>query len=147
MICHSSAAWTLWYLGYPDQGLAQSQEAVSLAQQSAHPFSLGSALSWTTIFHQFRREVRCTQECAEAAMSLAIEQGFPFWMALGAIWVAGRWRTRDRRRKGSSKSTRAYEPFGPQEQSYDDRIVWCSLPKHMGLKGNQRQDSQCSLKR
>jgi predicted ATPase len=85
VICHSSAAWTLWILGYPDQGLAQSQEAVSLAQQVAHPFSLGAALNWMTIIYQFRREVRCTQKCAEAAMSLAIEQGFPLWRARGAI--------------------------------------------------------------
>ena len=85
MICHSFAAWTLWYLGYPDQGLARSQEAVTLAQQSAHPFSLGFALSFAAVFHQFRREVRATQERAEAAIRLATEQGFPYWMAFGAI--------------------------------------------------------------
>ena len=39
-MCHSFSAWTLWFLGYPDQGLAQSQQAVTLAQQIAHPFSL-----------------------------------------------------------------------------------------------------------
>ena len=38
VICHSHAAWTLWYLGYPDQGLARSQEAVTLAQQTGAPF-------------------------------------------------------------------------------------------------------------
>jgi predicted ATPase len=31
VVCHSVAAWTLWCLGSPDQGLAQSQEAVTLA--------------------------------------------------------------------------------------------------------------------
>ena len=40
VICRSYAAWTLWYLGYPDQGLVRNDEAVTLAQQSAHPFSL-----------------------------------------------------------------------------------------------------------
>jgi len=38
VLCHSTAAWTLWYLGSPDQALAQSHEAVTLAQQVAHPF-------------------------------------------------------------------------------------------------------------
>ena len=32
-------AWALWYLGYPDQGLAQSQEAVTLAQQMRTPLA------------------------------------------------------------------------------------------------------------
>src|SRR4029450_10751288 len=41
--CHSFAARTLWFLGYPDQGLAQSQQAGTLAQQRGHPLSLDVA--------------------------------------------------------------------------------------------------------
>jgi len=85
VICHSATAWTLWYLGYPDQGLTRSHEAVALAQQVAHPFSLDFALTAAALFHQLRREVRCTQARAEAALSLAKEQGFPYWMAISAI--------------------------------------------------------------
>jgi class 3 adenylate cyclase/predicted ATPase len=85
VVCHSFAPWTLWMLGYPAQGLARSQEAVLLAQHHGHPFSLGFALCWAGVFHQFRREVRATQERAEAACSLAMAQGFPSWMAQGAI--------------------------------------------------------------
>ena len=85
VICHSYATWPLWYLGYPDQGLARSHEAVSLAEQSAHPFSLGFVLNWAAVFHQFRREVRAAQDRAEATIRLAQEQGFPLWMAIGCI--------------------------------------------------------------
>jgi class 3 adenylate cyclase/predicted ATPase len=85
VVCHSFAPWTLWSLGYPDQGLARSQEAVTLAQHSGHPFSLGFALCWAGVFHQWRREVRAVHERAEAACSLAMAQGFPSWMAQGAI--------------------------------------------------------------
>src|SRR5262249_25554308 len=49
MVCHSFAAWALWSLGYPDQGLAQSQHAVTLAQQRAHPFSLSYVLGNTAL--------------------------------------------------------------------------------------------------
>jgi len=85
VICHIYAAWVLWYLGYPDQGLTRSHEGVTLAQQSAHPFSLGLVLSFTAYVHQFRREEHFTQEHAEAAISLSKEQGFPQWMAVGSI--------------------------------------------------------------
>jgi predicted ATPase len=85
VVCRSHAAWTLWYLGYADQGLARNEEAVTLAQQNAHPFSLAFAVGLSAIFYSFRREVRLTQERAEAALSLAKEQGFPYWMAFGAI--------------------------------------------------------------
>ena len=37
VVCRSSCRWALWYLGYPDQGLARSQEAVTLAQQTVAP--------------------------------------------------------------------------------------------------------------
>jgi predicted ATPase len=85
VICFSRAAWTLWWLGYPDQGLVRNDKAVLMAQQSAHPFSLGFVLTSAAVFHQCRREGRAVQEHAEAAISLATEQGFPFWRAFGAI--------------------------------------------------------------
>ena len=37
----SYAAWALWYLGYPDQALKRSHEALTLAQELSHPFSSG----------------------------------------------------------------------------------------------------------
>jgi TOMM system kinase/cyclase fusion protein len=90
VICHSFAPWTLWYLGYPDQGLARNQEAVTLAQQCAHPLSLSFALSLAAGFHQLRCEEHTAQEYAEAAIRLTTEQGFPHWRAYSAIlraWV------------------------------------------------------------
>ena len=90
VVCHSLAHWTLWYLGYPDQGLAQNAEAVTLAQQMAHPYSLSYALIFAAMSHQFRREVRAAQGCAEAAISISTDQGFPQWKAVGSImrgWV------------------------------------------------------------
>ena len=37
------------------------------------------------MFHQLRREERCTQEHAAAAIILAQEQGFPYYTAIGSI--------------------------------------------------------------
>ena len=85
VLCHIFAARALWYLGYPDQGLVQNQQAVTLAQQRAYPLSLSYGLCFTAMFHQFRCEVRAAQEAAEAAISFATEQGFPYWIAVGSI--------------------------------------------------------------
>jgi predicted ATPase len=85
VVCHSFASWALWCLGYPDQGLARSQEALTLAQQVAHAYSLNYALNAAAWFYQFRREERAAQEHAEAAINIATDQGFPFWMTMGAI--------------------------------------------------------------
>jgi predicted ATPase len=85
VMCHSYTAWTLWSLGYPDQGLTRSHAAITLARQLAHPFSLDFALVTAAMFHQFRREGRVAQEGAEAAIRLAKDQGFSLWMAIGSI--------------------------------------------------------------
>jgi predicted ATPase len=85
VVCCSHAAWTLWHLGYPAQGLARSQEAITLAQQSLHPLSLSHILCAAARFHQFRREVAAVQEHAEATIRVAQEQGFPLWMAYGSM--------------------------------------------------------------
>ena len=85
VICRSYAAWTLWYLGYPDQALGRSHEAVTLAQHVAHPFSLGYALNYAAMFHQLRRDGYAAQERAEAAISLTTEQGFPLWRTRAAV--------------------------------------------------------------
>ncbi len=83
--CLSYAAWTLWILGYPDQALRRNQEALTLAQELAHPFSLACALAFAAGLHQFRREAGAARERAEAAMTLSTEQGFPFWLAMGRV--------------------------------------------------------------
>jgi predicted ATPase len=85
VVCHIFAALALWHLGYPDQGLNRSHEAVTVAQQTAHPFSLGFALSAAAWFHQFRREVHAAQEYAEAGIRLTKDQGFPYWRAMCCI--------------------------------------------------------------
>jgi predicted ATPase/DNA-binding winged helix-turn-helix (wHTH) protein len=83
--CLSYAALVLWSLGYPEQALKRSYEALTLAHELSHPFSLAVALNWTAWFHQYRREEQLTQERAEAEIALASEQGFPFWTAWGTI--------------------------------------------------------------
>jgi predicted ATPase len=67
----------------------RNDEALMLAQQSAHPFSLGFALTSAAVFHQCRREGLTARERAEAAIILATEQGFPFWRAFG--WILHGW--------------------------------------------------------
>jgi predicted ATPase/class 3 adenylate cyclase len=73
---HSWLAWELWQLGYPDQALQHSQEARTLAHEVSHAYSLVHAVVWAATLHQFRREVSAAYEQAEAAITLATEQGF-----------------------------------------------------------------------
>jgi class 3 adenylate cyclase/predicted ATPase len=77
--------WTLWFLGYPQQALRWTQEALSLARQIAHAPSIAIALNCITFLHQHYGEARATQQWAEEMIALATEQGLPLWLALETI--------------------------------------------------------------
>jgi class 3 adenylate cyclase/predicted ATPase len=82
--CRLYAAWTLWALGYPAQALARLHEALALAHELAHPFSLAAARVHAAYVSQFRRDVPAVHAHAEAAVALATAQGFAQWAAGGA---------------------------------------------------------------
>ncbi len=79
-------AWALWFLGYPEQALKRSREALALAQELDHPFTLAFALSVAGAgFHLYRREVQATQELNEPLIRLSAEEGFAFYQAIGTF--------------------------------------------------------------
>jgi predicted ATPase len=100
VVCLSYAAWTLWHLGYPDQALKKSHEALTLARELSHPFSLAFAMDFAAWLHQYRREGQVAQEWAEAATTLSTEQGFPHWVAMGTILRGGALAEQGQREEG-----------------------------------------------
>ena len=67
------------------QALQRSHEALTLAEDSAHPFSLTYALAFAARVDQFRREGQATHAQAEALCALAREQGFAFFLTTGTM--------------------------------------------------------------
>ena len=82
---HSYAAWELWQLGYAEQSLQHSREALTLAQTVSHAYSLAFALLYAAFLHQFRCDPPAVQEQTAALTTLAREQGFKLWEARGTI--------------------------------------------------------------
>jgi predicted ATPase len=83
--CLAASALVLVLLGYPDQALQRSNDALALARGLAHPFSLTYALNVAALLHQLRRETTLTQERAEALLALCHEQGFALYRTMGSI--------------------------------------------------------------
>jgi predicted ATPase len=83
--CRIYAAATLWSLGYPEQALARVHEALALAHELSHPFSLAFARCFAAFVSQFRRDVPAVHAHAEATVALSTEQGFTQWAVQGTI--------------------------------------------------------------
>jgi DNA-binding SARP family transcriptional activator/predicted ATPase len=77
-------ACCLWCLGYPDQALKRSQEALALARELGHPYSLADVLYFAgCLFNKMRRDAQALKDNAEELMRLSNEKGFPGWLGAG----------------------------------------------------------------
>jgi predicted ATPase len=70
-------ACCLWCLGYPEQALSRSQEALALARELGHPFSLADVLCYGgCLFNAMRRDAPALRDDAEELIRLANEKSF-----------------------------------------------------------------------
>ena len=83
--CGAFATPVLWQLGYPEQALRRSQDALSLARQLSHPYSTAHALFWAAWLQYHRGEPEALQALVEESIALASEHGFSQRLAQGNI--------------------------------------------------------------
>jgi class 3 adenylate cyclase/predicted ATPase len=98
--CQSYSALCLWLLGLPDQARTRGQDALALAHELKHPFSVAYALCCCAFVSQFRRDVRNVRKQAEAAVALATEHGFAAWGALATSFRGWAVAMEDKSEKG-----------------------------------------------
>jgi predicted ATPase len=76
-------ACCLWFLGYPDQALKKSQEAMVLARALDHPFSLAEIVFFSgCMFHAMDRNAQAMKDSAEELARLAGEKLMPTWLGM-----------------------------------------------------------------
>ena len=78
-------AWTLWYLGYPEQAGKASDEALRFAQDLASPVDLTWAFIRSAWTHHHRQEVSVVEEYTAVGAALAAEHRLPFLAAVGRV--------------------------------------------------------------
>jgi hypothetical protein len=81
--CFTTSAFILWLLGYPDRGVQRADDAVALATELEHPFTLAYGLFHTGFLHLWRREAELVRDRAVRVLQVAEDHEFPIWRALG----------------------------------------------------------------
>jgi predicted ATPase len=80
-------ACCLWCLGYPEQALSRSQEALALARELDHPFSLVDVLCYAgCMLNEMRRDAQALKEDAEEMVRLSDEMSLRAWLPLGTCF-------------------------------------------------------------
>ena len=73
-------ACCLWCLGYPDQARQQGLEALALARQFDHPYSVADVLNAAgCMFNTLRRDPQALKSSAQELIRLSREKDFPGW--------------------------------------------------------------------
>jgi predicted ATPase len=87
MMCLTFASLSLWMLGYPDQALRKSQEALKFARGLSLPLTLAGTLFFASWFHLLRREEQEAATLSAEGIHLSTENGLPLFRALGECFL------------------------------------------------------------
>jgi hypothetical protein len=101
----SLSSHVLFVLGYPEQALARSREALSEARQSG-PHSLAFALSYAVELHREIGDDNTARELTRRSRRLPLIEGFLFGRLRQPFCRAGRWSPRGEWRKESPQYAR-----------------------------------------
>jgi len=112
VFCLCFVSHTLWHLGYPEQALKRIQDALTLAQNLAHPYSRALALDYAAMLYQFRRTSQMVRESSEMAMTFCIEHGFVYYLAWGTIMHGWALTTQGQAEEGLTQMRHGFTDIG-----------------------------------
>lgn len=102
---------TLWGLGYPEQAVQRSCEALALARDVQHPFSLALAQAYAAMLHQFRQEPHTASTHAAMALALCTEHRIAYYLAWATLIQGWALAAQHRREEGLTQMQQGLTAF------------------------------------
>jgi predicted ATPase/class 3 adenylate cyclase len=81
--CFTASAFYLWLLGHPDKAVARAEEAITLATQLQHPYTLAYVEFHCGLLRLWLRQPELVREHAVRVLRVERQYDFPLWRALG----------------------------------------------------------------
>jgi len=81
----SNSSWSAWLSGWPDQARTKIEKGLARAEEVSHPFTLVYTLILAAMARLLLREPDEAWRLAHRSVTLAREQGFSLFPALGAV--------------------------------------------------------------
>jgi len=78
-------SWDLWILGYPGQSVSRVSEALALAEDLGHPYTIAFAHYMTSVVYLLRGDAARAFESAEKSLEISQEQRFSLYVILSRI--------------------------------------------------------------
>ena len=93
VLCANYLGLTLWHLGFVEKAFESSDEAIALARESDHPFSIGGALTSRAWMEQMNGDVQAARATAADAIEIGERFAIPVLQAFGGpvlAWAAAK---------------------------------------------------------
>jgi tetratricopeptide (TPR) repeat protein len=110
------AVWNEWLLGYSDQAVARVEQALALAEELSHPYSLCLALYFSSALRTLRREGEAALKFADESVRLAVDHGFQQLLAYAICFRGGALVERGQAEEGIAQMREASPPCTPWAQ-------------------------------
>jgi len=110
-VCRAYLGLVLWFLGYPEQAVAQCEKTLKMARELQHPFSLALALAFSAYVRQHLRDAKATALLATETITVSEEQGFPFWAHQEAILLGWALAEQGQVEEGMTRLCRGLEEY------------------------------------
>jgi len=78
-------AWTLWFLGYPDQALKKCRDGIEMAQKLGHPYTSATVATFAGWLQFFCGNNQHLERFVSTALELSTEHDFAFYIPWGHI--------------------------------------------------------------
>ena len=122
--CRSQAAFSLWFLGYPDEARRLNEEAVALAERLNHPYSLAAALDFSAWVDQLRGDIVAAKKHAENAIAISMKHDFVFWLLTAMILRGWALTASDRIEEGITQMLRLSPATNKRAPEYCGHTIW-----------------------
>jgi predicted ATPase/class 3 adenylate cyclase len=87
VVPHTTSAFALWALGYPDRAVEHGARAMDVAEEIGHPFTSAYALFHVALLDLWRGDWERVRERASSVLAIAEEHDYQVWRALALVFV------------------------------------------------------------
>lgn len=133
------SACTLWCLGYPEQAMARSQEALGLARALGHPFTLADVLCYAGCMHSdLRQDAPALADYAQEMMQLSREK-VPVWLPWANRYWGGALTMMGRFQEGIALLREVISTSLPRGERCYLSEAFCSIARAEAAAGNSEE--------
>ncbi|HEX6305526.1 MAG TPA: adenylate/guanylate cyclase domain-containing protein [Anaerolineales bacterium] len=111
IVCYTTSAFFLWWLGYLDRAVDRADRAIELATALNHPFTMAYALFHTGTLHLWRGDIALAQERARAMLGMVEEHGFQIWESLATMLLGATQMALGQPEEGLAKIEQGFERY------------------------------------